>query len=522
MAVLIVKKNNQIIKEFQITKPRVVIGRGVGADVEISDKLSSRNHCEIQKQGEHFIINDLKSADGTFLNNNKITSAFLKNNDEITIGQTILLFEHTPQVTYASGDIVRKINEIPLEYRLNIKEMQKAGESLAAAPFSLRLEESKDSKKFFILYQLGKAVTSATTLEEVLDITMYSIFDFIKADRGIIMLIDKKTGSLVPQLSRDRVQGNLKEHLKVSQTIVNKVVQDKVSIITTDAMADERFSAGMSIVQQHIRSALCVPLWEKQDVLGVIYIDNLLQSHCFTSDDIDLLGAFANQVAIRIKQDELFNELNKEALLRGNLERFHSPDVVEMIVSRGGVDFVVDERDITVLFADIQNFTTLSEKNSPSRIAQMLNEFFENSTQIIFEHKGSVNKYIGDEIMAIFGAPFDQPEHAINATRCAMKIIQSVISQKGDDILRYNVRIGVNSGMVVAGNIGSKKRIEYTVLGDTVNIASRISKFGETNQIVIGEQTYQSIKPYGIPVKDLGLIQLKGKEKEIKVYQVIV
>lgn len=526
MSSLILKKNNQVIKEFIITRPRLVMGRGImGNDLEIPDGLASRQHCEIRKDGDQYILTDLRSSNGTILNKKNITSAVLKNNDEIQIGMTSIIFKDASAEQSASStsssDIIKGLNEIPLEYRLNIKEMQDAGQSLAAAPFSIDLDEKKGSKKFFMLYQLGKAVSSATTLNEVLDVAMYSIFDSIKAERGVIMLLDKTTGQLIPQLSRIRSQKDLKEHLTVSHTIINKVINDKVSIITTDAMADSRFSAGMSIAQQNIRSALCVPLWEKQDVFGAVYIDNQIFSHSFTNDDVDLLSAIANQIGIRIKQDELYSNLHKEAMLRTNLERYHSPDIVELIISKGGADFAAEEKEITVIFADVQNFTTLSEKMPPAEIALMLNEFFETATQIVFEHKGSVNKYIGDAIMAIFGAPVESKDHAINASRCAMKIIQS-LSCKLDCKTEYTIRIGINTGVVVAGNIGSKKRIEYTVLGDTVNIASRLNQFGQANQIVIGEDTYKAIRPHGIKAKDLGLIQLKGKENDVRAYQIIL
>ncbi|MDI6788158.1 MAG: FHA domain-containing protein, partial [Planctomycetota bacterium] len=414
MPSLVIKKDNKVIKEVVINKPALLLGRGtVGNDLEIPDNLASRRHCEIKKQGTDYIITDMGSSNGTIVNKQTIKPdqlVVLKDNDEIQIGMTTLIFRDPPSMVppspgISSSDVVKKVSEMPLEYRLNIKDMQDAGQSLAAAPFTMDLEKKKENKRFFILYQLGKAVSSATTLKEVLDTAMYSIFDFIKTDRGVVMLLDKESGKIVPYLSRTRLQKELKEHITVSSTIVNKVVSDKVSIITTDAMSDTRFSAGMSIAQQSIRSAICVPLWEKEDVLGVIYLDNQMHAHCFTNDDLDLLTAFGNQIAIRIKQDELYTNLKKEALVRGNLERYHSPDIVELIISKGSTDFAAEEREITVLYADIQNFTPLSEKLSPPDIAEMLNEYFETATNAVFEYKGSVNKYIGDAIMAIFGAP---------------------------------------------------------------------------------------------------------------------
>ena len=231
MPSLILKKNNQVIKEFIITKPRLILGRGImGNDLEIPDGLASRQHCEIKKDGDTYTLTDLRSSNGTILNKKTITSTVLKNNDEIQIGLTSIIFkDDSPAQKSASSpatssDIVRGLNEIPMEYRLNIKDMQDAGQSLAAAPISIGMKDEKGSKKFFMLYQLGKAVSSATTVDEVLDVAMYSIFDSIKAERGVIMLIDKATGQTVPRLSRIRSQKDLKEHFTVSHTIINKVI----------------------------------------------------------------------------------------------------------------------------------------------------------------------------------------------------------------------------------------------------------------------------------------------------------
>ncbi|MFH1227778.1 MAG: FHA domain-containing protein [Planctomycetota bacterium] len=387
MGRLIIKLGNRVVKDIFLNKPVFRIGRLDENDLPLADNLASRHHCEIVLKDSKYTLVDLKSANGTLLNKKRVTSCVLADNDEIQIGAYSLVFNEgssfvipgsSPMHPAAAGpapgaplkpapgspfgsDIVKKVTDINASYQINIKDIFNKGESLSAAPLPGNLTETKEGKKFFLLYQLGKAVTTTESLEEVMDIALTSIFDFINAERGVIMLLNKATNQLVPQLSRYK---NKKEppteHIKVSSTITNKVIADKVSIISSDAMSDARFSSGMSITQQNIRSALCVPLWEKDDVLGVIYVDNLVRAHSFTNDDLDLMTALSNQVAIRIKQDELYDKLQKEALVRTNLERYHSPDVAAMIISKG-VTLDVQEKDITVLFADIQNFTTLSE-----------------------------------------------------------------------------------------------------------------------------------------------------------------
>jgi len=538
MPQLVIKSKDKVVKEIILSKDTFSIGRLAENDLELNDHLVSRHHTKLIKQGTDYLIQDLGSANGTFLNKKKVKVEKLKDGDEIQIGQTTIIFKAEsafitstapPLETspHLSSDIVRHLGELSIDYRLDVKDILSRGGSLSEAARPLR--QSKESERFFILYHLGRAVTSATSLDEVLEIAMNSVFDVIKADRGVIMLLDKESGKLLYKLTKCRKATEDKgESIYVSQTITNKVVNDKVSIITCDASHDPRFQAGLSIAQYNIHSALCVPLWEKQDVFGVIYVDNLMQTYAFTQDDLELLTAIANQIAIRIKQDELYESLKREALMRGNLERYHSPDVVELIIHQSAdkeIGREVVEKTVTILFADIQNFTTISEKVTPRQLAEMLNEFFETTTQIIFEFKGSVNKYIGDAILAVFGAPIDLPDHQLKAVQAGVKMVKAIkelqkVKTTPPDFPTYHLRVGINTGIVVAGNIGAAKRIEYTVLGDVVNIASRLNQYAESNEVAIGEATYQAIKDV-VKANPIGGVKLKGKQQAVQVYKVL-
>jgi len=534
MPQLILKINDKVIKEIVLSKDNFSIGRLQDNDLELNDHLVSRHHSKIIKDGGNYIIQDLESANGVYVNKKKVKSERLKEGDEIQIGHALIVFKaksafdmqpasQFDQKGVCSSDIVKSVGELSIDYRLNVKDILAKGESLTAAVKPIA--KSKTEERFFILYHLGRAVTSATTLDEIFDIAMSSIFDVIKADRGVIMVLDKSSGKLNYRLTKVRNKKEKNEQIYISQTITNKVISDKVGIMTCDAGNDARFQGGLSITQLSIRSVLCVPLWEQDDVFGVVYVDNLAQTYAFTQEDMELLTAIANQIAIRIKQDELYESLKKEALVRTNLERYHSPDVVELIIKQSstkGEEMDVIEKQVTILFADIQNFTTISETVTPRQLAEMLNEFFETTTQIVFEYKGSINKYIGDAILAVFGAPLDLPNHASNAVNAGVKMIKAIqdLQEKMPlDFPKYNLRIGINTGIVVAGNVGAKKRIEYAVLGDTVNIASRLNQFAESNQTVIGESTYNAVKDE-VNAIPLGGVKLKGKQNEVQVYKV--
>jgi adenylate cyclase len=370
---------------------------------------------------------------------------------------------------------------------------------------------------------LGRDLSSKATLKEVLQSALDTIFAVINAERGVILTIDKNTGELVPQVARHRAHGNISvSEVVPSRTITSRVIQEKNFIITSDAKHDQRFQMGMSIIQYNIRSAMCVPLWEKEEVFGVIYLDNQMKTYPFEVADLHILGAIANQVAIRIKQEELFNKLKQEELIRSNMERFFSPDIAEILLKRGQAGLSPEEKEATIVFCDIASFTNMSEKMKPSQIAELLNGYFEMASRIILEFKGSVNKYIGDSIMSVFGAPVHMDDHAIRAVKAALAIQREVkrLNDKTDTRLHYHVHIGVNTGEVVAGNIGSQKRIEYTVLGDAVNVASRLEKVAKAGQIVIGNRTHDVVKDK-INCRGLGAEKLRGKEQEIQLFEVL-
>ncbi|MBI3272860.1 MAG: FHA domain-containing protein [Planctomycetes bacterium] len=559
MPKLLIKAGNEIVKEIVLTKDTFSVGRMPDNDLELRDSLVSRRHSEFIKRGNKYTLYDLGSSNGTFVNNKKVDVKVLEEGDEVLIGETLIIFKddsaapkpHTgpnapPQARdksdedliasmYGGSEIIKHINDLPEQFKVDVRESIAKGISWkdisrqGTAPGKEATPTGKEATpapapgdKYFVLYKFGTVVASPTTsLEQALDESMKCIFDIISAERGVIMVFDKERGELIPRVTRHRVAGRIAhEEVVVSRTITNKVISEKVSIITSDAKYDPRFQAGVSIIQYNIRSALCVPLWEKQEVFGVIYVDNLLKAHAFQEDDLDLLTAIANQIAIRIKQEQLYEDLKREALIRENLERYNDPDVVEMILSKGKALLEVDEREVTVMFIDIESFTRMSEQLRPPQVAELLNGYFESMSKIIFKHQGSVNKFIGDGILAVFGAPISYPDHAVRAVRAALGMIQEAQRMSERSNLRYNIKIAINSGEVVAGNIGFAKRMEYTVLGDTVNVSARIEKLCKTNQILIGENTYDAVKDL-FETKFLGSEKLRGKEKEVKVYQVL-
>ncbi|MBW1919928.1 MAG: adenylate/guanylate cyclase domain-containing protein, partial [Deltaproteobacteria bacterium] len=219
-------------------------------------------------------------------------------------------------------------------------------------------------------------------------------------------------------------------------------------------------------------------------------------------------------------------KIRRETIARTRLERFHSPEVVDLIIHgedlESGALVAPTEKIATILFSDIVSFTPLSERLSPGEVSLLLNHYFREMTDIIFKYNGTLDKYIGDAIMAVFGAPIereDDPERAVRAALDMRKTLSQMMEEIEPD-RRFSIRLGINTGRVVAGNLGSPKRMDYTVIGDTVNTASRLETLAEPNQILIGEKTYRSVKNM-FRIRQIGEKKLKGKSKPIKVYEVL-
>nr|WP_265584019.1 adenylate/guanylate cyclase domain-containing protein [Chitinimonas koreensis] len=207
-------------------------------------------------------------------------------------------------------------------------------------------------------------------------------------------------------------------------------------------------------------------------------------------------------------------------------QRFLDPRVVGDLVARGEIDTgaIAESREITVLFSDIRGFTTLSETRSPEAIVSLLNRYFSTQVEIIFRHGGTLDKFIGDAIMAFWGAPVHDPDHARHAVAAAIEMSQALVRFKAEltDLGQdFDIGIGLNSGPAVVGFVGSNDRLDYTAIGDTVNLASRIE--GQTKgvaRVLVAESTRLAAGE-AFAYRDCGLHHVKGREQEVRLFEPI-
>jgi adenylate cyclase len=261
-------------------------------------------------------------------------------------------------------------------------------------------------------------------------------------------------------------------------------------------------------------------------VLGLIYVDTPVKVKAYEDFDLDLLSALSGYAALGIQQAQLRAVIEEERQAKARLERYHSPSVVSRILDAGAVGeaMTLQVREVTgsILFSDLVGFTTLTEDMPPSEVARMLNTYFTRMTDVIFAHEGTLDKFMGDAIMAIFGAPILSEDHARRAVLCALEMRHALkeLNEENADSPPLRFRIGINTGPVVAGDIGSPRRMEYTVLGTTVNVASRLeSEVAEPGQIIVGEETYQAIRD-SFECEKVGKVKVKGLTQPLTVYSV--
>jgi len=437
-----------------------------------------------------------------------------------SLAEKVILSEEKP-LQEGAGTIVRSVKDLN-----SLLESEPAPDELPADVRPERLARVESANRNLqILARVARALITVEPLHELLEKVMELVFENIPVERGFLMLYDEEAERLVPQVVKRKDHDTDLANITISKTIADRVFRDKVAILTTDAQVDPRFKGGESIRVLGIRSAICAPLWDRDQVIGIIHVDSSIKTTSFSEDDLELLTALANYAAVAIERARLNEKVRRESLVRSRLERYHSPGVVNRIINDstgdGSEGLRAKEAEVSVLFTDIVGFTTLSELKEPLQVSELLNEYLSAMTDEVFRREGTLDKYVGDSIMAVFGAPISQEDHALRAIETALAMMERLaeLNSRRSPDEQFSIRAGINSGLVIAGDIGSPRRMEYTVLGDTVNVASRLeSSVSRPGQVVVGENTYRMTRDH-FRWKHLGSVSLKGLSRKYEAYE---
>jgi len=493
----------------------LTLGRASDNDIVLRDFSVSRHHARLEERDGELHVVDLDSTNGVKINDEFVRSGAIAAGDLLAIGSFRLEVEEAIGGSggLSSATYLRPLSEFNQDYGLE-------GESHGSLSRELGVRE----RVFEILAQVAKTLIQVEELEPVLDKVMDVVFEQLLVDRGFIVLFDDG-GEPRLELYRTRESdGGSAPEVPMSRTILDLVVRQKVAILTHDAQADQRFEAGRSVRIHQIRSAMCAPLWHRELVIGVIYVDSPLHVGSFSTSDLDLLTALANYAAVAIERAKLNERIRREQLARDRLVRYHSPAVIEAVLSAPEHETpTVTLRETSILFADIVGFTPRCESLPPEEVAAFLNQFFSLAAEAIFEYGGTLDKFIGDAVMAFFGAPLPQDDHAERAVRNALALMRGLSrwnrERRKEGLEAIEVRVSIHAGPVVVGDIGSATRVDYTVLGNTVNVTARLEEYvARPGQVILGETT-QAAVAHLFPTEHLGNVQLKGLSRKIAVYR---
>jgi adenylate cyclase len=518
------------------------IGRAPDNTVVLDDPRASRYHAHInQAENGTFMIVDgavvngqlRRSANKVFINGEPRFEQQLKNGDRITIGASTLRFEQpaeerTTDVRYddkplGHTQLLISANDV-MSTVLRSKE-----EVTASAPQRDKVLESLQRKANILsaLYEMSQTLGSVFDLNAIFEKATDIIFRSTPADRVVALLAEQDGSENLSPIAMRARDNKLEAHarrLSIGRTITRKVMKDRVALLSQDAASDEQFAGVDSIVSQGVRSTICAPLVAETRVHGALYADRLDPFAAFKPDDLELISAVAAQTAIAVENARAHERLAREEVARANYSRFLPEYVVKQMLENpesfklGGVS-----QTITILFADIRGFTRISEHAPPEKIVSLLNRYFSAMTDIIFAHGGTLDKYLGDGLMALFGAPTATPDDASNALNAAVAMQRRLLGinreLRDEGFQEIGVGMGLHTGEVIVGYIGSDRRSEYTAIGDTVNTSSRLESNARGGEILISDATAQAAHSR-YKLKPREPIMVKNRQQPVKLWEV--
>jgi len=510
------------VRRFNLKK-RAGLGRHPAQDIQLLDRVVSKEHAIIEFKNNGFWVTDCASRNGTLLNGEPLTTpTLLSDKDEITIGSTCIAFE-----AKSPSDLLRDRVTVQGSIESAIRTRVSSREELGFLPeHAIRDVEAlrRDYEKLRIANELNQALSNEFDIDRLLHKILDRAFHIFRCDRGVILIRDEE-GEFVPRAANSRSKRESFEDIRISETILNEVIGKHEAILSSDAQVDSRFSGSQSIIMEGIRSTMSVPLLYQDKLLGVIHLDSQVATGAFLEKDLQLLSGFARQGAVFIEHADLVRRMNAEALNREKLSRLLPPSLVDQVME-GEVDIRQggDVKRVTMMFADIRGFTPMAERLPPQEMVTMLNEYFEVMVDIVFKRGGTLDKFIGDAVMAIWGAPFSRSDDVNQAVAAALEMQTALAefneTRQLEGLEPIHIGIGLNTGEVVAGYMGSSRAMNYTAIGDVVNVAARLCDMAKPGTVIVTRDTLQGFGN-GIHVKAMPPAMLKGKTHTVEVFHVI-
>jgi len=551
-------------KQFETESHSIVFGRnpspGQHVDIDlVEDDYISRIHASLTFENNEYWIEDLGSANGTWVNGVEIkTETRLMPGDKVRVGWTIIEVQMEPPesslgpspVSHFPTILREQVEQVPsaidsshdadadiliselAEPKVPISDEDPAPDSttglaklvdpmppvaepdpvpasegtivdlkdIMTRPHATTAHGTADEmleqsrRQLTALNDLCRMLSTADTQDSLVQILVKHLQQTIpNAQRGAVLLPNER-GELL--LKAHWPQG---DH-SVSMTWIKRAYDRHEPFIwSAAAESHTENDTPQGAIYDSVQSAIYVPLLLGEQVLGVMYVDNYLTREAFFGTDLELMRAIANQVAIFVRDHVLWEDLKREEELRSHLSRQFSPKLAKRICATDSRLRAGGERvdPVTILVSDVRSFTALSAEMEPDEVVRMLNEMFDAFVPIVFEYDGVVDKYVGDSVLAVFGSPEKDDDQCEKAVKAALEMQRAVRKLgEGRKVRRlpvFDVGISVHTGAVIHGFIRSMERLEYTVIGDTVNRALRYCDGAAAGQVVISQTVYERV-----------------------------
>jgi adenylate cyclase len=367
-----------------------------------------------------------------------------------------------------------------------------------------RMQQS--TKELDTIFRIDRIRDQNLPFDQMLNAVISELTHTIEAEMGFIMLYDLSGKQL-------EIRASTPQNLMPMLPYYDSIQQ----------AADEALHAGELVYRNgmsgKLTSLMCLPLILNERIIGVLGMANRLGRPGFSHADGRFLTAIGSQI------DTAIYERNEIRLLRRVLGRSVDPRVMERLLTNPDVDFMKGELlELSVLFADLRGSTYLAERTEPERLVEFIKDYFSEMTEVIFLHEGTVDKFVGDEVMALFGAPIPQQDHALRSLQAAVAMrtrfekVRARWREKGMQI--PPIGIGISTGNVIAGEMGGPQRAEYTVIGRSVNLGSRICASAAGGEILVSQRTYDLVNDRA-ELEPVPGQQFKGIENDVTVYRLL-
>jgi adenylate cyclase len=361
------------------------------------------------------------------------------------------------------------------------------------------------NKELETIYCIDRIRDQNLAFDDMLNRVLHELRGVIEAEMGFVMLYKRTGHRLELRASTHDDLFRVSPHREVIERMANEALQ-RGEVVGDNNLGDV------------LRSMLCIPLILNDEIIGVLGVVNRYGPRGFRSEDRRLLSAIGSQMDTAI-----FESLERRRL-RQVLGRSVDPRVMERLLANPDVEFLKGERSVlSVLYADIRGSTRLAERTDPGLLVEFINDYLGRMTEIILSHEGTLDKFVGDEVMALFGAPFPQPDHALRAVRVGLKMQEA--HQETMDTWHARglepapIGVGIATGELTVGEMGCLRRTDYTVIGRAANLGSRICGVAKAGQVLISQATHDLIKDQVEATPVTGL-HLKGVDQAVTAYHI--